>query len=282
MEEEVSKLDLSRQSKLVPQDEITQWNIYAFGVGSIGSHVVKLLGKTGFQNIKVFDMDKVESENLAPQAFDYKHVGKTKVDAIKDILKESCNLTIETHHGQVTKETNIPIEPKTIYCCFFDSIEARRLVFDKVKDYPVVFVDSRIGKHNMRYYMIDCSNEEDKKAYEKTLYTGKMSDLKCGEKASAPINLELTGKIVSNMILYIAGNSYVKSFVGNTLAPANHITILKRREDKLTDEDEEESTPEETPVEEPQEEVQEEVQPVETEETIEGIETTEPTEDKNV
>ena len=220
-------LDLSRQTKLVPENTLSSF-IKIYGVGSIGSYVAKILAKTGFQNIEIYDMDTVEEENLSAQAFDFKHIGMNKVDAMKNILLESAGIEIKANHGQVTTETNIEPEPNTVYCCFFDSIEGRKLVFDKVKDFPVPFIDTRIGLHNMSHYLIDCSDDSEKEQYLKTL-EGETSELGCGEKASAPINVQLAGMVVMNIINYLSGDDYTKVFMGNAKATSKRDNVLKRR-----------------------------------------------------
>ncbi|MDX1279242.1 ThiF family adenylyltransferase [Oceanihabitans sediminis] len=224
------ELNLSRQAILVPKDNIDQWNIEVFGVGSVGSHVVKCLAKTGFENIKVYDMDIVESENIAAQAFDFKHIKMNKVDAMKDIVKESTGIEIETEHGTITEETEITPEPNTIYCCFFDSLEARKLVFNKLKDFPVVFVDARIGKYNLRHYLVELEEATYKESYEKTLETTTLSELACGEKACAPINLQLAGLIVMNIVNFIKGTDYSRTYIANAEATLRPINVIVRRE----------------------------------------------------
>lgn len=223
------ELNLSRQSKLVPVDKIEDITIKVFGVGSVGSHVVKTLAKTGFNNIEVYDMDIVEEENLAAQAFDFKHLKQNKVDAIKDIVKESSGVDIIPHHGVVTEETDITPEPNTVYMCFFDSFSARKLVFDKLKDFPVLFVDGRIGRYDMRYYFVDCINQDEVKSYAKTLESTADSGLECGEKASAPINTIISGQIVMNLINYLKEENQIKTFIGNASTPKNNIYVLKNK-----------------------------------------------------
>ena len=221
------KLNLSRQSKLVPFDKVEDMTVKIFGVGSVGSHVAKVLAKTGFQHIEVYDMDTVEEENLAAQAFDFRHLGMSKVNAIKEIIKESSGIDIVTHHGEITEDTEITPTPNTIYMCFFDSLEARKLVFDKVKDFPVIFVDGRIGRYDMRYYFVDCIDLGEKEAYAKSLETTAVSDLECGEKASAPINTIISGMIVVNLISYLQEERRIKVFIGNAMSPKSNIIVLK-------------------------------------------------------
>ena len=224
------ELNLSRQSKLVPADEVSQYTIKVFGVGSVGSYVVKTLAKTGFKNIEVFDNDIVEEENIAAQAYDFKHINMKKVDALKEAVKESSGVEITTHHGLIDEKSEITPEPNTIYCCFFDTFEGRKLVFDKIKEFPVIFVDGRIGRYDMRHYLINCNDTDEKTNFYKSLNTGKASELICGEKASAPVNLQIAGKIVMNMVNYIANKPYIKTYIGNASMPVNDIVVVKERE----------------------------------------------------
>ena len=222
-----NELSLSRQSRLVPIEKISQWSIKIYGVGSVGSNVTRTLAKTGFRDIEVFDMDTVDKENIAAQAFSFKHIKMNKVDAMKDIVLEETGIEITATHGQVTEESQTDAEPNVVYCCFFDSIDARKMLFNKLKEFPIIFVDGRIGGFNMRHYLIDCSNKKEILLYEKSINMKARSELQCGEKASAPINTELAGKIVSNIVSYISGRDYINPFMGCVTHPKNDIAIVK-------------------------------------------------------
>ena len=226
-EESKFELDLSRQANMVPQDKIVNWNIEVFGVGSVGSHVTECLAKSGFKSIKVYDMDTVELENISPQAFDRTDIGKFKVDAVNNICQRNAGLTIQTSNEEITEKTVISPEPLTVYCCFFDSLEARRLVFEKLKGSPVLFVDGRIGKFDMRYYLVDCSDKVEVKDYLVTLDTSVQSEMSCGDKACATVNRVISGHIVMQIINYILGNSYIKTFIGNLAMPTTDIAVVK-------------------------------------------------------
>jgi len=225
----VSQLNLSRQSLLVPEELLTKFNFKIFGVGSVGSHFALALAKTGFKNIEVFDMDTVDEENIGPQAFMFSHLKMKKVDAIATLIKDATNTEIIATDGMITEESIINAEPNTFYCCFFDSFEGRKIVFDKLKDMPIKFVDGRIGGYNARYYIVDCSNEEEVISYGKTLVTGKTSELACGEKASCPINYELAGKLVNQLVSAMLNKPYDKIFIGNVADPSTNLHIQTNR-----------------------------------------------------
>jgi len=224
-------LNLSRQSRLVPADKLEQYKFEVFGVGSVGSHVVELLAKVGAQHIKVYDMDTVDEENIGPQAFTFSHIGKTKVEAMAEICKESAGLDIETAHGELTEDSEISPEPQTIYICVFDSFAARKMIWKKLKDYPIIFVDGRIGRFDMRHYLIDTSDPKQVEYYTKSIpEEGEGSDLICGEKASAMINYEISAKIVSNIINFVSGRGYEKAFIGNASDAQMNIHVRIERE----------------------------------------------------
>lgn len=225
-----NELNLSRQAKLVPIETINQYTLKVFGVGSVGSHFTKIAVKSGFKNIEVYDMDIVEEENIAAQAFDFEHIGMNKVDAMVDICKRAAGVDIITHHGQITAETPITPEANTLYCCFFDSFEARQMLFDMLKGYPVIFIDARIGLHNMRHYLVELDNEEQVEKYNKSLNSGAVSELACGEKACAPVNNIISGKLVVNLINYVSGEDYEKIYMGNAKVPSKDMNITIRRE----------------------------------------------------
>jgi molybdopterin/thiamine biosynthesis adenylyltransferase len=229
----MTELNLSRQSKLVPPSELGKWNFEIFGIGSVGSHLTYLLSKTGFRNLRVYDLDTVDEENIGPQCFDFDHIGMNKVDAIADKVKKGAGIDIQTCHGRVEESTQLPMEPDTIYICVFDSFSARKLVYDKVKNMPGIFIDARIGRFEMSHFLVDLSNTIQKEQYEKTFPTsGEGSDLLCGEKASAFINYELVGRMVANIVAYISGKSYIKRFMGNSLNHCYDIQIYEQIEEK--------------------------------------------------
>ena len=213
--EELLELNLSRQSKLVPYDAVRVTTLKVYGVGSVGSHFVRTAAKTGFKQISVYDMDVVEEENIAAQAFDFKHIGMPKVEAIKQIVLDGAGVEIEANDGRISEETVITPEPNTFYCCFFDSFEARKMLFEKLQGMPVIFIDARIGGYNMRHYLVDCNDKVECEQYLSTLTTGATSELVCGEKASALINATLSGLLVMNIINYLRGARYKKVFIGN-------------------------------------------------------------------
>jgi len=192
-------------------------------VGNVGGLLCLTLGKMGVTNIEVYDRDIVEEGNVAPQIYGKEHVGMNKVDALADIMKRQVGLEIETHHGEIDENSTIPLEPNTIYYCGFDSFEARRILWNKIKKAPVHFIDTRIGAEHYRFYMFPLSDTEMKEEYEKSIRTdAPESMLKCGEKGAYPINAELVARLAKNIKLYAEGKSYTQILITDWDTPHEH------------------------------------------------------------
>ena len=69
-----------------------------FGAGGIGSNCAISLVRIGIRHFVIDDMDTVELSNLNRQAYFPHHVGKYKVEALKEILTSiNPNVTVETY-----------------------------------------------------------------------------------------------------------------------------------------------------------------------------------------
>ena len=81
-------MDFTRQNRILNPDECYS-NIHIIGAGSTGSFIALNLAKMGMKNIIVYDFDKVEEPNIPNQFYRIKDVGKYKVTALKQIIKEN-------------------------------------------------------------------------------------------------------------------------------------------------------------------------------------------------
>lgn len=62
--------------------------IHIVGCGSVGSTIAENLARCGVTKMTLWDFDTVESHNLVNQMFREKDVGKSKIEALRDILIE--------------------------------------------------------------------------------------------------------------------------------------------------------------------------------------------------
>lgn len=214
-------MDFGRQHQLFDPSQ-NKWGITILGTGSVGSWLAYALTKTGFQDIRIIDFDKVEEPNIPAQFFGLEDIGKLKVDALAERIKRDTGMKIRHENAIVNKDFKIMPEPNMIYFCGFDSLigsdeyYGRKKLFDKLKTYPIIWAESRIGRFEMRYYFVDTKDKEWVKEYETTFGDGLgHDDLKCGEKCLASVNMHITSEIVMNIIRISMGDKYNMLYMRN-------------------------------------------------------------------
>ena len=84
-------MDLSKSYDFF-QPEKDDAKIHIVGCGSVGSTIAENLARCGVKNMVLWDFDTVEAHNIVNQMFRQQDVGKSKVEALKDIL---CDINPE-------------------------------------------------------------------------------------------------------------------------------------------------------------------------------------------
>ena len=136
------------------------------GCGSIGSFAALTLAKMGVQSFHLYDADCVGEENIGCQNFGWEHLGKLKVEAVRDILVANSPVKAENvtcHPEFVTFETRLP---RIITIVGVDSMAARQLIWQKLKNKVPLIVDGRIGGQVVRVFSV-LPTEEYAEYYEK-------------------------------------------------------------------------------------------------------------------
>lgn len=98
------------------------------GAGGIGSWLTVLMSRAGFLPI-VFDFDILEEHNMGGQLYGQPHIGKLKVEALKEIVSEFCATEIEVSIEKYTEET----ESHIFVMCAYDNMKAREDTFNNWK-----------------------------------------------------------------------------------------------------------------------------------------------------
>ena len=80
-------MDLSKSYEFFQPEKVTD-RIHIIGCGSVGSTIAENLARCGIKKMTLWDFDKVEAHNIVNQMFREADVGKTKAEALKDILLE--------------------------------------------------------------------------------------------------------------------------------------------------------------------------------------------------
>lgn len=176
------------------------------GIGGIGSNVAYILAKWGYDMI-IFEDDVIEAHNIGGQLYFLSDIGKTKISGIMKLIADINKRVIVYPAGKLVKESpEHLIKPITLSC--FDSIEARRILFEKwystYKDHnEAVFIDGRMYSEGLEIFVV---RPKDADRYRETLFTDVIEDLPCNYKATTQTGLIIAGLmtgLLSNFITEI-------------------------------------------------------------------------------
>ena len=135
------------------QDKI----FHILGCGAIGSSAATQLARMGVDEFVLYDLDKVEVQNIGVSHYVIKDVGKRKVDALDRHLKEiNPAVTVHTQFGLFTEFIK-PLNERDVVILGFDSMKAR-LEAAKIalqgRNRPSLLIDGRMGSEQYRQYII--------------------------------------------------------------------------------------------------------------------------------
>ena len=136
------------------------------GCGGIGSWLSLLLTRAG-STPYIIDFDRIEEHNIGGQLFRTNSVGQLKITAIREVIREFCEVFCFTDEIRLTENT-----PATAVCfSAFDNMTARKLMFEawSKRDDKELFIDGRLSAEYMEIYCIGNDPEEIEK-YKSTLF----------------------------------------------------------------------------------------------------------------
>ncbi|MGB7160276.1 MAG: ThiF family adenylyltransferase [Tepidisphaeraceae bacterium] len=146
-----------RQRELVPPQRLAECRALVIGVGAIGRQVAVQLAAVGMGQIDLADFDQVAVENLAAQGYWPKDLGRAKVHATADLCR-MINPDAHVHaHADVFRRSSVKAlalfhdrqHQLAVFCCV-DSITARRLLWEAVRERAGVFLDGRMSAEVIR------------------------------------------------------------------------------------------------------------------------------------
>lgn len=160
---------LTRQLDLIPVEVLGE-NITLIGAGAIGSWVTLSLAKMGFENITVYDMDTVSTENMNSQFYRFSDIGKPKVIALFDLVKDFTGVEINVKNERYTGDR---VFPGTVISSV-DNMAVRKQIWDVHKGVAArtrAIIDPRMGGMSALMYTARPMVKDDAIWYEKTLYS---------------------------------------------------------------------------------------------------------------
>lgn len=185
-----------------------KFRIVVLGAGSLGSFITLNLAKLGFSDIVVYDYDKVEKHNIPNQFYRVEDIGEYKVDALKDMIKSFADIEIQTYAVMVEEKTIINHTLNTIYLLTFDTLEQRKMFFNKVKDLGSgIVIDVRVGGEQLDIQVVDLFEIDEVEVWKKS-FDITPNDLPCGNRSIIYTNLSVASEVcnivkkLNNDVLY--------------------------------------------------------------------------------
>lgn len=185
-------MDYIRQLGLLDPKDIKKTSVSIIGVGATGSHVALYLAQLGWGNtahgqgiMRVFDNDIIEEHNTCNQIYEPAQVGKSKVEALNEIIKRKCNFEIETHKEMVTDQKSVQ---STYVFLLTDTMASRKEIFEKCLKFSFntdLVIETRMGLREGRIYAFNPHDSDQVEAWKETLYSDEEANVSaCGASAS--------------------------------------------------------------------------------------------------
>ena len=175
--------------------------ITIIGAGATGSFTALTLAKMGFTELTVFDFDTVEEHNLPNQFYRTCDIGKPKVLALQEIIRDFEGIEIKARNEKYRGQRISGV----VICCV-DSMDIRLLIWNFVKMNTDVklYIDSRMGTEVMQMFSVNPNDLAQCNDYEQTLFP-----------SSEALPVRCTAKTIMYTVLSIASflASQVKKFV---------------------------------------------------------------------
>ncbi len=158
---------LTRQLDIISPSLQTK-SIHVLGAGAIGSFLVLELAKCGWTDITVYDYDTVSIENMSNQFFRFSDIGKPKVEALKDLIKDFTQVEIKAVNTKLDGSEFIGKGQNSILFYAIDSMAIRKAFTDKIGlTFFDLILDARMGAEMLNLFTFTPLTVSD---YDKSLF----------------------------------------------------------------------------------------------------------------
>lgn len=172
------------------------------GLGGLGNGLCLHLSAIGHQ-LTIQDDDTVELINCYPQQYKPSQIGISKVDAVKQLVKEMLDATIYRSIEQRFEEGTPVYHP--IICVCVDNMATRKHVFDswKAQEDRELLVDCRMSAEEFTLYAVTKDTED---AYEATLLSDSaIPDAPCTYKMTRFVAAIAQGIYTQTICTHVSG-----------------------------------------------------------------------------
>ena len=181
-------MDFHRQLDVLDQPRLARTPITVIGAGAVGSFTVLALAKSGAERIVVWDDDFIEAHNLPNQWYRISDVGRLKVQALRDLVRDMTGVHIEVVPSRFTGAG-----ASEVTVCAVDSMDARIELWRQLHPRPALYVDARMGAEVGKVHCVGPAGSW----YEDTLYPS-------SEAHRAPCTARATMYCASGLAAFIA------------------------------------------------------------------------------
>lgn len=196
---------LSRQGDIIPFT-IQDLSVLLIGVGGIGSNVAHMLASMGISNITLIDPQEVNLENTYPGWFRWGDLGKAKVNATAERLREEFNLDDSV---RAIQDYFMELYPRRydVVVVSTDTLTSRLEAWEIFRaqeegvERPLwtLWIDARMGGTNAEVYALTHGDINLAARYNRRLI-GENIELPCGMKATAPLTKGIIPSMVAQAI----------------------------------------------------------------------------------
>jgi len=203
----------TRQQELVPQQKFNALAITVIGVGAVGRQVALQLAAMGVRRIQLVDFDYVELTNVTTQGYASSDVGRLKVEAARDAMRQvepSIEIEIVADRYRPTQSVG-----DAVFCCV-NSITARTAIWRLAGSRCRFWADARILGEVMRVLAV--ADEQGRAHYPTTLF--RQSDAQTG-RCTAQSTI-YTANIAAGLMLH----QFTRWLRGLPVDPDTHFNLL--------------------------------------------------------
>lgn len=213
-------MDLNKSREFFDPSEF-KFMIHIIGCGAIGSTIAENLVRLGITRITLWDFDYVEAHNIANQMFRFKDIGKPKVEAVAEILREinpEIELTIRDTPYKIQRLSGY------VFLCV-DNIETRKEIVKQNWHNPYIntMFDFRMRLTDAQHYATPWDNIKEKENFLNSMQFSHEEAQKetplsaCGTTLSvAPTVRVISAYGVSNFINKVLGKPLKRLILSET------------------------------------------------------------------
>ena len=196
-------MDLYRQQDLIESDQLDV-PITVVGCGGIGSFVILALAKMGCRALAAYDDDRVEPHNIPNQAYRLADVGRLKVEALAELVREVAGAPLEIRAERVRTQ-----RLQGVVVAAVDTMSARREIWlQGIRHRAAVplYVDARMGAEVARVFTVRPADPDDVRRYEASLYADEEAmNLPCTAQAIVYTGFSIAGLVAGQIKKFLTG-----------------------------------------------------------------------------